>query len=800
MQSSPWQRDHCWKQTTPRRNISMEMSMYYYSPVGKNYSTNFYKTARIKRRRPYDTKYLDFIEMDMKPIDEINENVDIIIDSEQIDGGQAMKKEIDDAAKSVADKEKRDIDNSEDDSSNNKKELNAKKIDDKLVVAKSINQQSSERIFKQKNNNKKMLNRQKLTVILQKLIDRIPEAIIMLSVSGTQGVTNHITTNNPRIDMLHHHQQQQQQHVSPRKRILREFEKVSLDDLTTMKRSRAKNNNHHSLSAHNSTMVSSAGTNAVVATTAIIGSGNSGIGGSSIPHQNNYPYVNPSSKAMNGNHSDNSILPPPVATQATSRPISSYSITSLLSHNNSSTSNKSSDSRDIVMNDISTSNSSRTTMLSSPKSPQSYPHLSTHQRSATTSSAASAFSNKKRSPPYGSVSNSATANSSCMSPNISQQQSAAVNHYNRTPTLHSPINYGRNRSPDLSPSPEQIYTRYRQTHSGMSSFNSSPSSSSGFHPYLSSASSSRGSPSGALSPPSTEPLRYRSLLPPGSPSQQQPYASVSSAQSSSSPSSFSRYSPSGYSQVSPQHNSSSSKNISSSSVSNFNMNSLISNNSSSMSTYNGKPSSSSSTSRDVSPGTRGITESLRDNCVGTRTLPKKTAALRQQQYDVIPVSSPTNNCTATTVADSTVRHSINDNFYKSSQTLSTSLSDQCRKINDGAGVSLNLSRPRSPTELNSSSSNNWCATSTVNNLNKYEKEYHRIITSNSSSGGSSNSTNNTLSTGFQSIETNSNVIRPSLIPSLQHSHPSMYYMYAPHTVAPSGNYYFFVHIFSSLFF
>lgn len=726
--------------------------MYYCRPIGSKYSQNFYKTARIKRRRPYDAKYFGCIEPDKRNGQTIESQLDTDIDIglEQIDGVAIKKENVDDDyTGTLTDKNDQiTADDNDDCKTENKIFM---QNDDKLDLSNNA-KPASEHVFTRKYCNKKPLNRQKLTIVLQKLMDRIPESIVLLSVSGSQGVVNHMTTNNPRIEMLHH----QQQHVSPRKRILREFEKVSLDDLTTMKRSRAKgsNNNHHSSSSINSTGVTTApAIHAVVATTATIGGSNT----TSPPI--NYPFVSQSSKATNGNHNESSILAPPVATQVTSRPISSYSITSLLSHNNSN--NKLSDTHrgDVIMNEIPASNS-RPPILASPKSPQPPIHPTSHHRST------SAFNSKKKSPSYSGGSTS-VGNASCLSPSISQPSASNIHsHYNRTPSLHSPINYGRNRSPDLSPSPEQIYTRYRQTHSGMSSFNSSPSSSSGFHPYLSSASSSRGSPSGALSPPSESSLRYRSLLPPGSPSQQ-PY-SIPSAQSSS-PSSFSRYSPSGYSQVSPQHYSSTKGNTSSVSSSNFNMNSLMSNTNNN--TNNIK------SSRDVSPGTRNMTESLRDNMVGSRTLPKKTAALRQQQYDA-PVSSSQNHL-ATSVVDSTVRHSNIDTFYKSA-TPTTIASDQCRKINDGTSMSLNLSRPRSPPELNNISNNSNCCPS---NSVKYEKDYHRLI-----ANSGSNSTNNPLMAGFDTIEVTSNVIRPSLIPSLQHSHPSMYYMYAPHTVAPSGPY------------
>ncbi|KAF2900800.1 hypothetical protein ILUMI_05400 [Ignelater luminosus] len=48
IQSSPWQRDHSWKQSTPRRNLSKEMTFYYC----RRKSLQLPKKSK-KRRRPY---------------------------------------------------------------------------------------------------------------------------------------------------------------------------------------------------------------------------------------------------------------------------------------------------------------------------------------------------------------------------------------------------------------------------------------------------------------------------------------------------------------------------------------------------------------------------------------------------------------------------------------------------------------------------------------------------------------------------------------------------------------------------
>ena len=122
---------------------------------------------------------------------------------------------------------------------------------------------------------------------------------------------------------------QHQQHVSPRKRILREFEKVSLEDTTTMKRSRPK---------------SGAGSATATTTTASLASSNSNHNSSNS--NNNNSSSNSNNKLANGLTNEQSRTStvasvggggggsgPP--TTPVSRPISSYSIKSLLEHNTS---------------------------------------------------------------------------------------------------------------------------------------------------------------------------------------------------------------------------------------------------------------------------------------------------------------------------------------------------------------------------------------------------------------------------------------------------------------------------------
>uniref|UniRef100_A0A8D8VKE7 Protein hairless n=1 Tax=Cacopsylla melanoneura TaxID=428564 RepID=A0A8D8VKE7_9HEMI len=54
VQSSPWQRDHCWKQSSPRKNICTELQFYLHFPHKSRYYSFCSKSVRRKCRRPID--------------------------------------------------------------------------------------------------------------------------------------------------------------------------------------------------------------------------------------------------------------------------------------------------------------------------------------------------------------------------------------------------------------------------------------------------------------------------------------------------------------------------------------------------------------------------------------------------------------------------------------------------------------------------------------------------------------------------------------------------------------------------
>lgn len=256
IQSSPWQRDHCWKQTQPRHNISKEMLLFFHRPERLRLSIECQKAAQSKRRRPLDKSgNVKFIKIEKKEESDGETSSD---DSKSKCGDD----------KTNGDEEKKPFD-----------------------IAQSPERDKTE----QKG------NRGKLDKVVKKLANRMTSSLALNGNGNGNGSNGHHASQTPTNYSLATHiassiSTQPHQHVSPRKRILRELEKVSLEDT---KRSRPKSQ-----------------TNTV--------NGNAITTSSISPQMSNGSLKNP--------HKKSTVAPPPV-----SRPISSYSITSLLAHNNNST-------------------------------------------------------------------------------------------------------------------------------------------------------------------------------------------------------------------------------------------------------------------------------------------------------------------------------------------------------------------------------------------------------------------------------------------------------------------------------
>lgn len=407
IQSSPWQRDQSWKQPTPRRNISKELCLYYARPTAIVLHAKCLRISKLKSRRPHDTRF------------SANQRVEYakrtISKTSTVEVMEATKTE-----------EKTNIDTV--DSEEPSVELNGKikeeSVDEKSLTTRiKADVQNSDGIFPTKQTTSR---RPKLKDILQKLIDKLaeqPQSVVGMQTGPGAGALLSGGNGASRTSDLNYYQQ----HVSPRKRILREFEKVSLEDAantsSSTKRSRSKGC-----------------TNLTTSSDAFRTANGSRNTSASLDGS---PKTAQSSKLYPISQSN--------VTPVTSRPISSYSITSLLGHNSSSSS--SSATNPIPKLD----NGQRT----SPKSPQQ-PSIGRLP--------------KKRSPINGST--------SVGSP-LGLSSSSFSSH--RSP-MNSPVNHGgrSTRSPDVnSPSPDHHHSiRSHAQRYALGGTTTSISSPSGFHPYL----------------------------------------------------------------------------------------------------------------------------------------------------------------------------------------------------------------------------------------------------------------------------------------------------------------------------
>ncbi|XP_062564299.1 protein hairless [Armigeres subalbatus] len=535
VQSSPWQRDHCWKQTNPRSNISKEMSLYYHRPscVRFRLSRDEWKRLRQKRRRPYEPALTNAANVAL-PYEIIRDRIAADASSADVD---VMDFKVNGKSPEAG---------SDEDEGKVKLEPN-----ESAMPAK----ENGTKDFKISRRRGMIKRRKDLGTIVQQLTVRVANS----ANSGAPRL--------PPAGMRTVFSSSHQQHVSPRKRILRELEKVSLEDSSTMKRSRSK-------PGSNSTVIT-ATTATPLASVSSNGNGTSNSTGSSSSNSN--------SKLSNG-----VVAPSSVPTTPVSRPISSYSITSLLGHNSTSESNSIR-----IKQETNTTTSQHPYQqhqasshyqylgkdVTSPKSP-SDPHLS--QR----------YYGKKKSPSYGS------------------QNAASPN-----PTTDYGAGYSMVRSPNLSPSPEHqghSFTRYRQHPYSIHPTVSSPSSYS---------SVSRCSPSPSTNDSASSPYsgsaKYRStyLASGGSP------PSSSNPGTANSPQHYSRQSPLNFARSPPPSHQAS-----------YPSNSSFRN--------NGKdPTLSPRASPNVEP-IRVPATTPTSSCSNPtiRTVPKKTAALRQQFGS--PSSSP----------------------------------------------------------------------------------------------------------------------------------------------------------------
>lgn len=353
IQSSPWQRDHCWKQTNPRSNISKEMSLYYHraSCVRFKLSRDAWKRLRLKRRRPYDQSVANDVSL----------HYEIIRDRDVPPAATEAE------AMEVNGKSPETV--SDEDEQKGKPQANGR---GGFVVE---NGTKDFKIHKRKG----MLKRSKeLGVIVQQLTVRVANSTNIPPRMPHAGMRNMINSSH-------------QQHVSPRKRILRELEKVSLEDSSTMKRSRSK--------PGSSSTVITATTATPLASVSSNGTGSNNSSGSSS---------NSNGKLTNG-VSAVEVRTPSIPTTPVSRPISSYSITSLLGHNSSS---ESSSNSSRPKQETNTTTSHHPYQQHQPSSHYQYlgKDVITSPKSPSDAHLSQRYYGKKKSPSYGSQ-NAASPNS-----------------------------------------------------------------------------------------------------------------------------------------------------------------------------------------------------------------------------------------------------------------------------------------------------------------------------------------------------------------------------------------------------
>lgn len=663
IQSSPWQRDHNWKQSSPRKNISKDLNLYYHRPTPLALSEASKLVSKYVRRQPHSKRNHSAVQYAKSSVHkqtvirvkEEEEKIDIDIDEKnKIDDANEAKdkmQEIGDTVDSSNGKAENKLNNDDDDEMDYKiktEQTNIEEINSKLsepIAAKDI---KIERCAKNDQathlrKSRKKRSTSNLSGVIEKLIARVSEKPV--NVTSTQtGLGIQFSASSRSNELFFPHQ-----HVSPRKRILREFEKVSLEDRnsSTRKRSRSKSSASTDLAMASSSKPTGSNYSIVVAQhTASIAACNNKEENNRMPNgtpprssnsmdvtssDKSFKSVRMHSSNINQSKSSQSNTSTETSSQPVSKPISNYSIISLLGHNNSS---NNSDRNETNTEEKPTNENRR-----SPRSPLSYNHQ-------ILSSNRSTFVPKKKSP-----TNSGTA------------------------LVNSPTNYRSTRSPDInSPSPGlQQNSHHNRYHPASLS---SPTSS--FHPYLS---SSRASPlsSGTLSP--TDLYRHRSYRTAASPSTMS-NSSVSGlthqyASLNGSPTPFAnRYSPSTYSGSTKTSPTQSSQTSSLSSA--YNVSSLIPQthdvNTSNASENQRYSPNSKHRSSDWSPARNSMASGRNspsnyansNNSLSTTTIPKKTASIRQKYGSLSPngfaCGSNSENALSSKTESNSAKKSINESI------------------------------------------------------------------------------------------------------------------------------------------
>ncbi|VVD00995.1 unnamed protein product [Leptidea sinapis] len=196
-------RDHCWKQPSPRRNLSKELAMYYCRP-STLHSALISGAARTKRRRPHDTTHQEPL-----PNGTLKKTPNGICDAKH--NGVASPEAAGCKQEDVVDgplESKTKSDGDRWTESDREKYYHMK--------LKKPYQYHKLRVYKKTKTPTKRME-------LARVIDRLREKLSSLPVLVNAKLANC---------------RQEHMMVSPRKRILREMERVSLEDQVTKRRAK----------------------------------------------------------------------------------------------------------------------------------------------------------------------------------------------------------------------------------------------------------------------------------------------------------------------------------------------------------------------------------------------------------------------------------------------------------------------------------------------------------------------------------------------------------------------------------
>jgi hypothetical protein len=291
--------------------------------------------SRQKRRRPLDKK-MDIpvkVELKIKNLYENSQKSDPTVtkdlnETDDVDGAKISN------GKSKEDTKLQNSINTNNDQDHSSKSAEKDKFEECNTF------ENATMVSKIEQTVRKFSSIKRLDKILKRLSERMHEKLLLSNNSipqnSTQVLNYSVSNNVSNMSHYHHHyhtHHHHQQHVSPRKRILREFEKVSLED-QVMKRSRPKPSLHN----NGNTIVTATISSPIPLTKITNRKSNSKTIETTIASLNSTSDLNSNLKNNNCDNNANSTIKAH-NNKPVRRPFSSYSITSLLGHNSEESNN-----------------------------------------------------------------------------------------------------------------------------------------------------------------------------------------------------------------------------------------------------------------------------------------------------------------------------------------------------------------------------------------------------------------------------------------------------------------------------